>query len=137
MSTQAQVNASTAQYVLYYIGVEQKDAGVYPTDLSGICTLAFGPGDTIVVNDWTLGGSYPAPTNAQLLAYNPGDVLSWYDGYYLHPQAIADSQPLALTSAKVALLRTSSPPVQVGYVIYNSTTQKQQRWSGSVWVDLW
>ncbi len=137
MSTQEQVNASAIQYVLYYIGVDQKDAGVYQTDLSDVCVLAFAEDNTIVCNSWLLGDSYPAPSNATMLSYGPADVLTWYDGYYLHPQEIADSQPVSLTTTKIAAIRTSSAPMQVGYTVYNSTTHKQQRWDGAVWVDLW
>lgn len=134
MSTQAQVNASACQYVLYYIGYDQKDAGVYPVDLNGVCTLGFGEGDTIICNDWTLGGSFAAPSNATLLGYNPADVLTWYDGYYLHPQEIVETQPVSLTTTKRDNLRTTG---MTGMTIFNSTAQRQQYFDGSAWVSMW
>jgi hypothetical protein len=137
MSSQDQVNAAAYQYVLYYMGVDQKDAGVYPTDLSGVCTLSIDGNNQIVVNGWTLGASYPAPTNATLLGYDNSTILTWYAGYYANPIAIAGVQPFSISSANLAGVRTSGPPIKVGYVVYNSDLQVQQRWSGSAWVSLW
>ena len=133
MSTQQQVNASATQYVLYYINVDQKDSTVYPTDLSGVCTLAFGAGDILVCNDWTIV-AFSSPSNSTLLGFNPADVLTWYDGFYLNPQEITDKQPRSLTSTKIANLRTTG---MTGFTVFNSTVQRQQYWSGTAWVSMW
>jgi hypothetical protein len=134
MSTQLQVNASCYQYVLYYIGYEQKDSGVYPLDLTGICTIGFGEGDVIVITDWTLGDSYPAPSNSTLLGYSPAAVFTWYDGFYADPAAIALAQPVSLTTAQRDNLRTDG---MTGFTIMNTTLQKQQYFDGSAWVSMW
>lgn len=131
MSTQAEVNAHAYEYILYYIGVEQKDSGVYPSDLSGICTLEFAPGDTIVVANWTLGGSYPAPLNEQLLAFSNSSVLSWYNGYYVAPIDITNAQYYKISGEDLSLVRTDD--TMIGYKIFDTTVKSEKIWNGANW----
>jgi hypothetical protein len=136
MSTQGQVNASPQQYILYYMGVEQKDTTVYPTDLSGVCDIAFTEDNPpeVVCNNWSVT-AYGAPSNATLLTFSPANVFTWYDGFYLNPQCISDAQPFKISATNLANVRTTSD--MIGYVVYNTTTHRQQYFDGTNWVSMW
>lgn len=118
------------------MGVDQKDPTVYPTDLSGICNIAFTESDPpeVECNDWSVE-AYPAPSNATLLGFAPADVFSWYDGFYLNPENIANNQPYKLSSTKLAAVRTTSD--MIGYTVYNTTVKRQQYFDGTNWVSMW
>ncbi len=131
MSTQAEVNASAYQYVLYYIGVDQKDSGIYPIDLSGICVLDFGPGDTIVCNSWLLGDSYPAPSNDTLLSYVSSTVLTWYANFYTTPAAIGDAQFYKISTSALSAIRADSS--MIGFQAFDTTAKAQKIWNGISW----
>jgi hypothetical protein len=131
-STQDQVNSAAYQYVLYYMGVYESDAGVYPTDLSGVCTLSLDGNNQIVVNGWTLGASYAAPTNTLLLTFTYNDVLAWFNSYYTEPAAIANQQSYSISTSDLALVRTDS--TMIGYQVFDSTARMQKVWSGSSWI---
>lgn len=131
MSTQEEVNASAYQYVLYYIGIEQKDASVYPTDLDGICVLSFAEGDIIECKDWTIE-AYPAPSNDQLLKYKSSVVLAWYDGVYVLPGAISDYQYYKISAEALASVRTDT--ILPGFKVFDTTNSCQRSWDGNAWV---
>ena len=131
MSTQAEVNKSAYQYVLYYLGVEQKDGGVWPTHLEGVCNMAFEKGDVIVCNDLSIK-EYPAPTNDQLLKYESAAVLAWYDGFYILPTAISDFQYYKISAATLDTVRTEE--LSVGFKVFDTTNKCQRVWDGLVWV---
>lgn len=135
MSTQGEVNLYPYQYVLYYCGSDQKDATVYQTDLSNVCTLGFeGDPPVLTIAGWLIGG-YGAPSNETLLGFVKDDVLAWYHSFYEVPIEIADAQHYKISGANLALARTSSD--MIGYVVFNTTAQKCQYWSGSAWTDCW
>lgn len=133
MSGQSDFNNNWQMYVLYYCGFGQSDTVVHNLDCSDVCNASFDINDNIVLSDWLPG--YSQPSNATLIGYDVNDVLAWIDTFYIFPSAMNMMQPYQITSANLALMRVDS--TMIGFIVYNITTQKVQRYSGSAWVDLW
>ena len=136
MSSQSDLNSYPYQYILYYCNspAGQNDSTVYQTDCSDVAVLSYDMSGDIQIDSWLLG-SYSAPLNSTLLSYTLLDVLTFYHGFYEEPVEIANNQHYKITSTDLAACRVDSS--MIGYVVYNSTIQKQQYYDGSAWVSMW
>ena len=136
MSSQSDLNSYPYQYILYYCNspAGQNDSTVYQIDCSDVAVLSYDMSGDIQIDSWLLG-SYSAPSNVTLLSYTLLDVLTFYHGFYEEPVEIANNQHYKITSAELAACRVDSS--MIGYVVYNSTIQKQQYYDGSAWVSMW
>lgn len=131
MSTQADLNTYPQQYVLYYCGSDQKDATVYQTDCSDVCTLAFDGNGDIYIASWLLGG-YSAPSNATLLSFALADVQTWYNNFYTIPALIQADQPYSISHADLANIRADDS--MIGFSVYDTTEQANEVWTGTAWL---
>jgi hypothetical protein len=131
MSTQEEVNASVYQYVLYYINATHGDTGVYPIDLTGVCIPTFDDFGQVVCVDWTLGASFPAPSNAELLTYVSATVLAWYANYYTIPADINDFQFYKISSSALSAIRADAS--MIGFQVFDTTSKTQRVFNGVSW----
>ena len=134
MSTQAELNLSPYQYILYYCGADQKDSAVYQTDCSDVALCSYDISSNLQIDSWLLTG-YSAPSMAHLMTFAWANVHAWYRGYYEVPAEIDTYQRYKISGAELALVRTEAS--MIGYIVYDTTAQRQKYWSGSAWVSQW
>ena len=73
--------------------------------------------------------------NINILTYTLADVQSFVHSYYEEPKEISDGQHYKISSTDLAACRLDSS--MIGYVVYNTTLQKQQHYDGTTWVSMW
>lgn len=136
MSTQTELNQNSIKYVLYFCNspTVNNDPTVYQIDLSDVCTWGYDGSDNFQILSWLIGG-YSQPSPLTLLGYTLSDVDTFYHSFYEEPIEIADSQHYKISGANLALCRADS--TMIGYVVYNTTIQKQQYYDGTSWVSMW
>lgn len=136
MSSQSDLNSYPYQYILYYCNspAGQNDSTVYQTNCSDVAVLSYDMSGDIQIDSWLIGG-YSQPSNITLLSYTLLDVLNFYHGFYEEPVEIAENQHYKITSTKLAACRVDS--TMIGYVVYNTTIQKEQYYDGTSWVSMW
>jgi hypothetical protein len=136
MSSQSDLNSYPYQYVLYYCNspAGQNDSTVYQTNCSDVAVLSYDMSGDIQIDSWLIGG-YSQPSNVTLLSYTLLDVLNFYHGFYEEPVEIAENQHYKITSTELAACRVDS--TMIGYVVYNTTIQKEQYYDGTSWVSMW
>lgn len=130
MSTQSELNLNYSQYILYYCGFDQKDATVYQTDLSNVCTVGFDGSDNIEIKTWLIGG-YSQPSMPTLLGYTLANVQNWYNFFYIVPVDIGNAQLYKISTANLNMVRTDNS--MIGYSVFDTTAQATKYWSGSAW----
>ncbi len=136
MGSQSDFDNNFAAYVLFHLGSVHSDPTVYATDASDVCQFAYDESNHIFIQpDTWLPTSTTEPTLETLIAYALADVMAFMTSFYFNPAAVNADQPVNLSSSDISALRTSS--LVVGYTIFNLSTNKQQRWNGSGWTDMW
>jgi hypothetical protein len=137
MSLQSDLNSYPYQYILYYCNspAGQNDPTVYQVDCSDVVVLSYDMSSNIQIDSWLIG-SYSQPSIGTLLSYTLLDVLSFYHSFYEEPQEIANDQHYKISSAALAACRVDSS--MIGYVVLNTTIQKQQYLNSSlIWTSMW
>lgn len=136
MSSQTDLNNYPYHYFLYYCNspAGQNDPTVYQTNCSDVAVLSYDMSGNIQVDSWLIS-SYSAPSNSTLLSYALVDVFSFFHSFYEEPIEISNGQHYKISAADLASCRVDSS--MIGYVVYNTTVQKQQYYDGSSWVSMW
>ena len=135
MSTQAELNANPNLYIIYWCNNVNSDTTLYDyLSLSDVCGLIFDVDNNIQIVDWLITG-YLAPSISTLLTYTLADVQSYVHSYYEAPTEIKDARHYQISSTDLAACRVDSS--MIGYVVYNTTVQKQQYYDGTNWVSMW
>lgn len=133
MSTQAQVNASPAAYILYYNRIGQSDATIYNINLSDVCFISFDSSGALSIGGWQII-AYGPPDNATLLSYVNATVLAWFRNNYQNPVNVADNQPYEISSADLSAMAVGA--AQTGFLVLDTTAQELKTYDGSTWAAL-
>ena len=135
MSTQIEFNSNPNLYIIYYCNYVNSDPALYDyLSLSDICGIIFDI-DNIQIVDWLIAG-YLAPAISTLLTYTLVDVQAFVHSFYEEASEISMNQHYKISSSDLAACRVDSS--MIGYMVYNTTTQKQQYLNSSlVWTDLY
>jgi hypothetical protein len=135
MSSQTELNENATKFILYFCGFVQSDPTVYDNiGLTNVCQIDYDGLGNLYIVTWYIT-SYLAPSMPTLMSYTLADVKDWYDNFYVIPANLATWQSNPLSSTQIAALRTDSS--MIGYLIFNTTLQKYQRFNGSTWTNLW
>jgi hypothetical protein len=133
MSTQTDVNANPNQFILYYCGIDQKDETVHQQDSSDVCAFSYNEkSGNLQIEKWYLK-EYLEPTDEILTSFALDEVLAWFDAFYLLPQQINNAQHLKVSADQLKTCRTDDS--MKNFLVYNTTTQTNQYFDGSVWTD--
>lgn len=134
MSTQDQVNQYYQEYILYYCNSINSDSIVYDyIGLSDVCSVAYDSNTPpqIVISGWLIGG-YSQPSNATLLTYSFSTVDSYFQNFYIIPNAIQVAQPYTISTANLNNVIPHSN--MQGFLVFDSTAHALKFWSGSSWI---